>query len=363
VIRRIAVDNFKALRNFSVELDGDLVLFTGENGTGKSSVLSALEVLLLRGGGIPVPPPDWSATIGHNAEPQKIALDFDSAVGNGRYELEIVSANRIEPRVLRETALVRGRPCLQAEPDGDGLLVTVAPTSKHRERVHLSADHPALFSVAATGDNAAVRDVIEGISILSITPEEVSSDQLTRWPRSGNFTEWLRRVDLASRERIFSSLREVMTGFAELRFDGTGAPPSLRAFFSFNGREEAVPFVYLSEGQRMLCALYAVAEAMIENGTTLFIDEPENFVSSRELQPWLRAVEDRLSHIATEGGSAQVVLVSHHPELLDQLARARGVWFERASDGRIVARRWSDEYPNLNPSEVVARGWAGDQAE
>ncbi len=64
----------------------------------------------------------------------------------------------------------------------------------------------------------------------------------------------------------------------------------------------------LSDGQRYLIALYMVLHFLIARGSTVFIDEPDNFVALREIQPWLLAAEE-----AVEENRGQPILVSHHP--------------------------------------------------
>ena len=48
----------------------------------------------------------------------------------------------------------------------------------------------------------------------------------------------------------------------------------------------------LSEGQRCLISLYMILHFRIERGDTVFIDEPDNFIALREIQPWLLAAEE-----------------------------------------------------------------------
>lgn len=47
----------------------------------------------------------------------------------------------------------------------------------------------------------------------------------------------------------------------------------------------------LSDGQRYLLALYMILHFLMAKGHTVFIDEPDNFISLREIQPWLLAAE------------------------------------------------------------------------
>lgn len=46
VIKKIKLHNFKRFQNFSVELDNKINLFIGDNESGKSSILSAIDIVL-----------------------------------------------------------------------------------------------------------------------------------------------------------------------------------------------------------------------------------------------------------------------------------------------------------------------------
>jgi predicted ATPase len=86
--------------------------------------------------------------------------------------------------------------------------------------------------------------------------------------------------------------------------------------------------------------------------TTLCLDEPENFLALREVQPWLDALMSR-----TETNESQAVLVSHHPELINALAVGHGRWLDRTSGGPTRCQPITEDGSGLPISELVARGW------
>jgi len=120
-----------------------------------------------------------------------------------------------------------------------------------------------------------------------------------------------------------------------------------------NGKTVDLPFSDLSEGQRTLIALYVLLHCAVGEDRTLLIDEPDNFIALAEIQPWLMKLLDRVDE-----RNAQVILVSHHPELLDQLADQGGVLLDRP-DGREtrVLPFEPPEDSGLKASEIIARGW------
>lgn len=93
----------------------------------------------------------------------------------------------------------------------------------------------------------------------------------------------------------------------------------------------------------------------IHPGSTLALDEPDNFLALSEIEPFIHALED-----AAEKQNAQVFLVSHHPEICDRWARdaERARYFTKTGDGifRVQPIDW-EQYPELSPAEVIARGW------
>ncbi len=120
-----------------------------------------------------------------------------------------------------------------------------------------------------------------------------------------------------------------------------------------DGRNKDFPFNEFSEGQRALVALYVLLYCGVTEDSTLLIDEPDNFIALSEIQPWLIKLLDRVDE-----KNGQVILVSHHPELLDQLASHGGALLDRPNNGetRILPFPSTDD-SGLKPSEIVARGW------
>jgi ATPase subunit of ABC transporter with duplicated ATPase domains len=92
---------------------------------------------------------------------------------------------------------------------------------------------------------------------------------------------------------------------------------------------------------------------LIAKGHTVFIDEPDNFIALGEIQPWLLDAEE-----AVEDYDAQLVLISHHPEILNQWAATHGLRFFREDNGHVRTEKFkTDTNGDLQPSELIARGW------
>ena len=123
--------------------------------------------------------------------------------------------------------------------------------------------------------------------------------------------------------------------------------PSLKPSFAIFALSE------LSDGQRLLIVLYALLHFGLEADGLIAIDDPVNFVAIAEVQPWLATLLDR-----AEATGTQLMLISHHPEILDYLAPDRVVRFDREPAGPIRVRKFaSDAASGLRASELVSRGW------
>ena len=173
-----------------------------------------------------------------------------------------------------------------------------------------------------------------------------------------NLAGWYRHLIQAYPEQNVSflgSAREALHGFQSLRFsaDEDGARRLRADFTGEKSGKVSYSISELSEGQRCLLALYMILHFLIIKGHTVFIDEPDNFIALREIQPWLLAAE-----AAVEDSEGQLILISHHPEILNQWALGYGLRFFREGNGQVRTEKFRpDPKGDLQPSEVMARGW------
>jgi hypothetical protein len=131
--------------------------------------------------------------------------------------------------------------------------------------------------------------------------------------------------------------------------------PNLESQNGNFGKEDgdgySLPFTQLSEGHRILSMLYAIVYGLVGSASVLCFDEPENFISLPEVQPWLQCVRDLV-----EEREGQVLLISHHPEVIDYLAADSAFRFERPSGDLARVSEWiPDPSKIMKPSEILAR--------
>jgi len=188
---------------------------------------------------------------------------------------------------------------------------------------------------------------------------ESESEEPDPGDRMTNYASWYRFLSQERQSNVFdltTKLREVLDGFQSFGLPQWGEKHRLlRLAFRPEGmtRDLTYDFDEVSEGQRVLVALYRLLYAFRDEGHTSCLDEPDKFVALREIQPWLMELQDTCL-----GGSGQAVLVSHHPEITNYLAPSCGFWLAREAEAPVrVTKLAGTGEEGLQLSEIIARGW------
>jgi len=371
VIRRIFIDNFKCFSNFECR-PGRMQLLLGANGSGKTSIFDVLERLRdFATRGVPSEEafrPD-TLTAWEKRSVQTFELDLEGNGGSYQYRLVIEQErDNLRNRVKTEGLQFDGQFLYQFDGNDahlyrdNGTAGPVFPFDWSRS---------AIATIPSRQDNQKLtwfRRRLENIYVFSPDPVRMTahSDAELRHPdrHLHHLASWLRhlwqqRADFGS--SLLKSLQEAIPGLANISLDPVSETSrTLRFIFQLQGdtgHASAVPFSlssdHLSDGQRNLVALHTVLLSAIEPETTVCLDEPDNFVCLREIQPWLLELQDLV-----EQRAGQCLLISHHPEAVNSLAAGHGLLFFREDSGPVRAKpfEWSGDEP-LAPAEVLARGW------
>ena len=373
MLTRIHIDNYKCLTNFDLPL-GNLTLLAGANGCGKSAIFEVVSRLrdfacderidklfladdLTR----------WS-TKGE----QRFELEFSVDGGLFTYKLTIdYETNATGAHVTSERLLHNGRPVLWScdrklqlyrDDDSEG---SAYPFGQHRSALATESDE-RLYSRLHR-----FRDLVCNFQTLCLAPSQIQSGSENESDvliaDGTNFAAWYRGQilnDPNHLQRATHRLAEVLPGFAGLKLSARiGDYRELLATFSqgTDGTSYSYSFDQLSDGQRALIVLYTLVFGTVpDSGSradsrtiprTLFFDEPDNYVTLPELQPWLAELEDGAGDTLP-----QVVLISHHPEALDFLAH-NTIWLARGPENHTrIVEPTNDT--GLPMSEIYARGWA-----
>ena len=106
----------------------------------------------------------------------------------------------------------------------------------------------------------------------------------------------------------------------------------------------------ISDGERMLFTLYFLVVMYFGEDYSLFLDEPDNYISLQEVGQFIQYVQDRASD------KKQCVFISHHPSIIDYFAPANGIWLERRSYGATTLSAPPKNDCGLTYSEIIAQG-------
>jgi predicted ATPase len=370
VLKRLYVDNYRCLVNFTLDLQ-ELTLLVGRNGSGKSSVLDVLYALrqLLSGVAKVTDPnvfPTASLTRWQTGKLQvfEVTTEMDD-------EADLIY--RVEVEHEKETRRARIR--LESLRADDRPLFEFSMGEVHLFRDDHSSgpvygadwSESAMARVAPRNDNQRLTRFLEfmrGVSVCALNPKSFVAESLSEDPvlevDGGNLASWYRHQIQERPDRMHSVvevLRTVIEGFDTLRTERVGSEARVLtvAFASEDGRYE-LRLDELSDGQRALIALYALVH-LAGDQDVLFLDEPDNYLALTEIQPWLIALSD-----ASGVRPRQAILCSHHPELLDYLGAEAGMLLQREASGGVIVRPLQQAIgqqtdSGLRISEIVARGW------
>ncbi len=363
MLKRIYIDNFRCFVNFEYKPERKQLLL-GANGSGKSSMLEAIRLLkeFLKGRDIPFT--QSSRTRWQDRPLQVFEIEAQIHEKQYSYRVEIrYSAKSNSPFVGLEKLTVEGQPVFELV---EGWMNSYYPGANTRANFMRGEASESSLHFASFG-NPYVRDFVEWMDSLHCfkidayeTKMEETSDAAHSIPdwEMEYIASWYSHViavDPDGVDAFRASMKETLTGFMNLRFSSEeDGVKKLRADFASptQGRF-TVSLSELSDGQRCLVALYMILHFLIAKGQTVFIDEPDNFVSLREIQPWLLEAEQ-----AAQSSNGQLILISHHPELLNYWAKDFGLLFFREENGHVRTKLFGDVADTgLEPAETVARGW------
>lgn len=366
MLKRIFADNFRALVNFELR-PGHLSLLLGANGSGKTSVfevLGSLRDLVVLGRPASELFP-FTRTRWDTRDVQRFELDIENTGGTYRYSLEIQHPEEApgKPFIRSETvtfdgALVyrfsAGEVQLFSDDQSAGPVFPFRP-----DQSFLPNLDPSVAKQMAR--LAGFKELMAKLWRVQPNPFAIEAaskqDDVFLAPNGRNFASFFSYLNSErpeARTALESWLSDALPGFRNLSFQRLGDSKLLLASFNVEEKTSGKYSLFeLSEGQRVLAILYAAVCGLVLPGAVLCFDEPDNFVSLPEIQPWLQVLRDALD---LQG--AQAMIISHHPEVMDYLAQDSLWWFERPS-GPVIARPYeADDASPLKLSELIARGAA-----
>ena len=368
MITRLYVNNFRCLVAFEAAFDSFGVL-CGPNGAGKSSVFDAIGLVRALGTGDGV----LGGAGDHDLRNLELTHWLDSKVQEFELSLSVdghsfqyiihieQKADFEKPRIIHEKALCDEQGLFERDLDG----VRFQRHDGNETGFPLDWRQTALAAIQPRGSLgmlALLQEEVGKLLILRPNPRDIEKESRaeSRRPNASlsNLNSWYRALSQEQEwtDALRDALRGVWPDFRSFKLVDVGlnAKALQLRFDSGNGGRPTLLFMeQLSDGERGLIGLYMV-RATMETGAarTVFLDEPDNFVGLPELQPWVLSMRELLDE------EHQLILISHHPEILSNSGEANGRYLWRdnhTSPTRIGALKVPE---GMAAGEAIARGWA-----
>jgi predicted ATPase len=369
MLQRLYVHNFRCLVNFELKLDR-LNLLLGVNGSGKSSVFDVLRKLqdfVLEDALASQAFPLSDKTLWLALDTQSFEIDIAVSEAVYSYKLEIQHDKESQKTyATKEELHINQKPLFIYNND-----VARLYRDDHTEGAKYPFNMMTRSGVGFLNERkdnrllSQFKHELERFIIVKPMPalmERQSPNENRRLEKMmENFPSWYRFVspNTEFNIKLASVMAEVLPGFRSFDLSALGESSKLLKIVFNNPSSQGKPFSLnfsdLSDGQKMLVVLYALLcfSSLQDCGISLFIDEPDNFVALREIQPWLLQLIDECGDTIE-----QAVLISHHPEMIDYLGGdGCGQWFARDKAHHIRVSKDYKHIDGLSLSETMARGW------
>jgi len=346
MLQRLYVHNFRCLENFELTVKGmPSTLLIGKNGSGKSTVASALEVLQKISQGI-------NRMRDLERPPYKLIGPKDFAHGRSdvpiRLEIEVLLEDKLykyflaldlpekfrELRVFEEQLLVAGEPIYSRKE----AQVTLHTSSRNRLAEFLVDWHlvalPVIQEQSETDPLHIFKTWLAHTIILAPIPSLINGDsngETLEPKRDGsNFAEWisglLRRYP-AAYTQVDKYLREVMPDIQDFLNEQIGKDSkSMIVRFEANNANLSVDFEALSDGEKcfFLCAVVLAANKFY-GPLFCFWDEPDNYLSLSEVGHFVMSLRRSFQ------GKGQILVTSHNPEAIRKFSNENTFVLDRKS--------------------------------
>ena len=365
-ITRLYVDGFKCFSDFEFKPHEIQPIF-GRNGSGKSAVfevLVSLKKLIVEGQDVKDCIPHSTFSKLFKASCVRIELDSTDGRNSFRYELTILLHPTIDKVAIgKEELHYNSTRILHSTTNNVQILYAntkIETTKRNIFRSSLSTLIPGLDSDAAINFSKWIGN----LQVISIHPSAMSTSKVMNDDRTlelggSNFVSWFRHLALTRLHAISAlndHLRDAVEGFDSMSFVSRGDSYILQVTFIFGSLTKyrsIYDYHELSDGQRLLIVLYSVYHALRGSNAVLCLDEPANYLSLTEIQPFLNLLRDSVGD-----SIAQLFIVTHNAEAIDDLAPDKPVVFYRDEAGFIRVSPFPEVNPlGLSASKLLSLGW------
>lgn len=369
MLTKIAIRNYNCFGDVTLELPRRLLL-VGSNGSGKTSlweVLVGLQDLIVRGADVADVFPTRSLTrwVAHEGI-QRFAIDVEVGAHTYSYSLELQHDMERQTASILEEQLTLGRQVLYENKNGEVRIYGDVPRADGEARTVFPFGRKRSFlpDIESRSDNThimAFSEALGGFWLIKHAPSQIVSTSAEEggWlERDGsNFASWFRGV-LADRPEVGGVLngllRQALPGFRKFAFERISKKVrELMLHFNAVGQAYSLSASELSDGQRSLLLLYGLILGAFDHSGLAFLDEPEIGLAPHEMQPWLAQAA-----AALEEHDGQMIVISHHPAVIDYLAPERTLRFVRERGGQTRVEEVTLETTGgVNVSEWLSIPW------
>ncbi len=355
MLKRMYVHNYKCLVNFEINFDQDISLFLGANGSGKSTVFEVLSKLVRlivdeeKIGNVFdfVDSPRWL-----DRETIDIQFELDFEINSSIYKYSLVVVDYLFEPVIKKERLSHDGSQLIGSENGEIFWFDEAPMSFDSTRSVISRypDYSTDFL-----------NYIKALFIVRVNPFSMTStiNKTNNKVKTdlSNFSEWFAYLNEKNRRGVSifeNAMRDVLSEFDFFKIEQAGQAKILQVEFkNKSNKKEIISYYFneLSEGQKVLISLYTLIYCTPDN-SVICIDEPENFLALPEIQPWFDTLYDQCAE-----RNLQVLLISHHPKIINLLASDSGYWFSRENNLTRIQKITPEDESGLSIAELIERGW------
>lgn len=368
MLRLLRANNFKCLDGFELRLDGHALLM-GLNGSGKSTVVELLD--RLRGFWVAGDKstdcfPGSTRTRWGSQQPQAFEIYLETSGHPLRLRVALGPADQGQPvRIVEED--IEGLD-ISVHRRGD-VPIAFGPGHIIQQQVLVPDELsvlPLVFGKFTQLPGAALA-MNDAASFIPFRIEPATMETMAQAPSAvlrfdgRNFSSWLlahQRYSPNTYQGIARRAADVLKGFVGFEFLPEGDQYRLITRWRStahssggpNGATRSYDMGELSDGQRLILVLSALVEIAGQRELAMILDEPDNYVALQEIQPLLLSLMDL--------STLQLIVVSHHPEVIDLMAKDYGYVLAREDDqGPVRVKRWQAPPGTMLPaSELVSRG-------
>ena len=365
MIKYLYANNYKSFVNFKIEF-GQSNLLIGANGTGKSNAFALIASIrdVVTGSSNVTNGFLFQSTLTRwtKSNIQTFELGISYGACEFVYRLEIIhDLEKTKCKISSEKLTCNGALLYQMV----GGTAEVFDDNSNKNRVLVDETSSGIAIIPREANYATINEFKKQIDsiILCIPNPKTMSDLVQNdvfIPRIdfGNIASTYTGVVLLEPDiynELMGAIRETNTSFVKARIyvDVLANSKRLMMDYKYNDVPCSYYFGELSDGEKMLFALYTLLYGFIKRGMTVLLDEPDNYLSLREIQPWCNNIEREI------GNTGQCIMISHHPEIIDYMADSDGIWMKRLASGESVVMDKPSIAENkelFTYSELISRG-------